>query len=82
MGFDNPRADGQPKARALLRVGSRVIGAVEAVEDPRDLAGGEMAACVPHAHLHPARPKQPQDLATTQEVEMLRLRKEVLPEVT
>ena len=33
MGLGNPRANRQSKARALLRMGARDIGAIEPVED-------------------------------------------------
>jgi hypothetical protein len=35
MGFDNPGADGQPKARTFLGMGPRLIGAIEPVKDLR-----------------------------------------------
>src|SRR5687767_4093604 len=34
MGFDDPRANGEPQAGAFFRVGAGIVGAVKAVEDP------------------------------------------------
>ena len=50
MGFDNPGADGQPKARALLGMGSRVIGAIEPVEDLRLIFLRDPNAAIGHRH--------------------------------
>ena len=51
VGFDDPRADGQPKARALLGMGPCVIGAIESVEDPRLILLRDPNAAVGHGHL-------------------------------
>ena len=50
MGFDNPGADGQPKARALLGMGPRVIGAIEPVEDLRLILLRDPNAAIGHRH--------------------------------
>ena len=50
MGLDNPGADGQPKARALLGMGPRLIGAIEPVEDPRLILLRDSNAAISHGH--------------------------------
>ena len=50
MGFDNPSADGQPKARALLGMSPRVIGAIEPVKDPRLILLRNPNAVIAHGH--------------------------------
>ena len=50
MGFDNPGTDGQPKARALLGMGPRSIGAIEPVEDLRLILLRDPNAVIGHGH--------------------------------
>ena len=50
MGLDNPGADGQPKARALLGMGPRLIGAIEPVEDTRLILLRDSNAAISHVH--------------------------------
>jgi hypothetical protein len=50
MGFGNPGADGQSKARAFLGMGSRIIGAIEPVEDPRMILLRNPNTVIGHGH--------------------------------
>jgi len=50
MGFDNPGADGQPQARALLGIGPRFIGSIEPVEDLRLILLRDPNAAIGHRH--------------------------------
>src|SRR5437870_1483608 len=50
MGFDNPGADGQPKTRAFLGMGPRIIGAIEPVEDPRLILLRDSNTVIGHGH--------------------------------
>ena len=50
MGLNNPGADGQPKTRALLGMGPRVIRAIEPVEDPRLILWRNPDSVIGHGH--------------------------------
>lgn len=54
VGFGNPGANRQSKARALLRMGSRVIGAIEPVEDLSLIFLRDPDAVI--CHRHPSLP--------------------------
>ena len=76
MGFDNPGADGQPKACAFLGMGSRLIGAIEPVEDPSLILLGDPNTVVGHGHPCVSLLDRQRDVddATVESLELLRQR--------
>ena len=50
MALDNPGTDGEPEARALLGMGSRLIGAIEPIEDPSMILLRDPNAMIGHGH--------------------------------
>ena len=50
MGFDNPSADGQAKARTFLGMGPRAVGSIEPVKDPSLILLRDPNAVIGHGH--------------------------------
>ena len=76
MGFNNPGADGQSKACAFLGMGSRVIGAVKAIEDPGLIFLRDPNPAVSHGYLCVSLVDRQRDVddTTVASLELLRQR--------
>jgi hypothetical protein len=76
MGFDNPGADGQSKARTFLGMGPRLIGAIEPVEDPSLILLGDPNTVIGHGHPCVSLLDRQRDVddATVASLELLRQR--------